>query len=193
MGNIKLDLFKKKFGMLTVINIDKERTSKSNKGLYWKCLCDCGNITTVRRDSLLHGYTKSCGCYNKIAIRKLAGSIEKVVFAKIYRRYKYRANKRNLQFCLSVPDIENIITKACFYCGSVPSNFLTRRLHKKDPEIYLFNGIDRVNNPLGYTKENCVPCCWKCNSAKNSYTKEEFFSWIKNVYEYNHLNAEEVE
>ena len=29
---------------------------------YWKCLCDCGNITYVTTYRLTSGHTKSCGC-----------------------------------------------------------------------------------------------------------------------------------
>lgn len=37
-----------------------DRTGR--KRTYWLCLCDCGNFTLVRRDSLINGNTKSCGC-----------------------------------------------------------------------------------------------------------------------------------
>lgn len=35
-------------------------------GKYYVCQCDCGNITYVKRNSLLSGRTKSCGCLKTI-------------------------------------------------------------------------------------------------------------------------------
>lgn len=61
MGNFK-DLTNKKFGMLTVLERDFSKTRT-----YWKCKCDCGNIITVRADSLKNGATKSCGCLSTAA------------------------------------------------------------------------------------------------------------------------------
>ena len=65
-----IDLTGQKFGKLTVLEIDKEetlrrRTTSSNKKLYWKCKCDCGNIITTVGTSLRNGSTKSCGCLQK--------------------------------------------------------------------------------------------------------------------------------
>ena len=55
------DLTGKKFGMLTVIGIDDRGTRKT----YWMCQCDCGNVKSVRSDSLQSGAIKSCGCLKK--------------------------------------------------------------------------------------------------------------------------------
>ena len=50
------DLTNQVFGRLTVL----EQTEGG-----WKCLCSCGNITTVRGYNLKNGNTKSCGCLQK--------------------------------------------------------------------------------------------------------------------------------
>lgn len=57
------DLIGKRFGRLIVI----EKTNKRSKdrGIIWKCKCDCGNECEIRGDSLLSGLTKSCGCLQK--------------------------------------------------------------------------------------------------------------------------------
>lgn len=57
------DLTGKRFGKLTVIEradniIEKGGWQKSA----WVCLCDCGNMTTVRQRRLQNGSTRSCGC-----------------------------------------------------------------------------------------------------------------------------------
>ena len=55
------------FGRLTVIqrDYDKEKSMVTRGSTYWKCKCNCGNETTVSRNSLLNGTTISCGCYRK--------------------------------------------------------------------------------------------------------------------------------
>lgn len=48
-----------KYGKLTVIAYDKE---KSKKNAYWLCQCDCGNIISVLGTKLRNNHTQSCGC-----------------------------------------------------------------------------------------------------------------------------------
>lgn len=55
------DLTGKRFGNLQVIGLSDTDTRKT----YWVCQCDCGNIKTVRSDSLQSGAIKSCGCLKK--------------------------------------------------------------------------------------------------------------------------------
>ena len=57
----RLDLSGQKFGYLTAIEID-ENKSEDNR-LYWKCICDCGNITSILRENLTApSRFPSCGC-----------------------------------------------------------------------------------------------------------------------------------
>lgn len=66
-----IDITGQKFGRLTVIKLNHLKEMYNNKGLknghktYWLCKCECGNITVVRKDLLLNGSTKSCGCLKK--------------------------------------------------------------------------------------------------------------------------------
>lgn len=45
MGRPLIDLTGKKFGYLTVLELDK--TKKSN-AKYWKCQCECGTIKSIQ-------------------------------------------------------------------------------------------------------------------------------------------------
>lgn len=57
------DLSGLKFNYLTVIKRDYDYNIEHNvAGTYWKCLCDCGNYTTVRKSALITNSIKSCGC-----------------------------------------------------------------------------------------------------------------------------------
>lgn len=55
------DLHGKIFGRLTVISLDPERDG--NGKTRWRCLCACGNSTTVLGSNLVRGLTTSCKCY----------------------------------------------------------------------------------------------------------------------------------
>ena len=53
----RIDLTGQRFGRLTVIRYD-HTTEKGNA--CWRCRCDCGNETIVRRQNLQSGLTQSC-------------------------------------------------------------------------------------------------------------------------------------
>lgn len=77
-----------------------------------------------------------------------------------FKMYSKSANSRNLEFKLSEEEFTNIIKQNCYMCGISTSDINT-------------NGIDRFNNSLGYSLENCRPCCGHCNLLKRdlSYDK----------------------
>lgn len=52
------------FGQLIIQEILEPVGAGKNKRQYYMCLCQCGEVTKVRRDSLTSGHTTSCGCYS---------------------------------------------------------------------------------------------------------------------------------
>ncbi len=54
-----MDLTGQVFTRLTVVAQD----GRLGKRIAWKCICECGNITTVTATHLRSGHTKSCGCF----------------------------------------------------------------------------------------------------------------------------------
>lgn len=56
----RINLVGKRYGRLTVIELDEEKTK--NGTLIWKCKCDCGKIVSASGGNLKYGHTKSCGC-----------------------------------------------------------------------------------------------------------------------------------
>ena len=52
------DLTGQRFGRLTVLEFVPNNKPHS----YWRCRCDCGNITIVSRKCLIGEETQSCGC-----------------------------------------------------------------------------------------------------------------------------------
>lgn len=57
----KLQLENKRFGKLTVLSENKEKT-KEEKHSYWNCICDCGNKVVIKGTILTSGESQSCGC-----------------------------------------------------------------------------------------------------------------------------------
>lgn len=64
------DIIGKRYNRLIVLERDYSYKTKSRNS-YWKCLCDCGNITIASRKSLLSGDCQSCGCYHCDLSRQL--------------------------------------------------------------------------------------------------------------------------
>ena len=61
MKKLLNDLTGQRFGRLVVIGVDDRGTRKT----YFNCQCDCGNVKSVRADSLIAGMIRSCGCLKK--------------------------------------------------------------------------------------------------------------------------------
>ena len=55
------DLTGQRFNMLVAIEPTVKRDYNSG-GVYWLCLCKCGNKIEVRRDTLINNMIYSCGC-----------------------------------------------------------------------------------------------------------------------------------
>ena len=96
--------------------------------------------------------------------------------------YKRCAKKRNLEYSLTRNQFETLVLGTCFYCGRLKQNI--KRGQGKTSGDSAYNGIDRVNPILGYTPDNCVSCCWKCNNMKGTLESAEFFDHITSILKY---------
>lgn len=89
-----------------------------------------------------------------------------------YNDYKYRHVKKgyiDTEF-ITREYYDNIITQNCYICG-------------KQPTQNHINGIDRVDNNIGYVTDNCKPCCSTCNYIKKDFTHDVLMKKIKKIYE----------
>lgn len=50
-----------KYNYLTILSVDYSK--KPTKAI---CLCDCGNTVEINKTEVVNGFTKSCGCYQKM-------------------------------------------------------------------------------------------------------------------------------
>lgn len=49
---------------------------------------------------------------------------------------------------------------------------------------YVYNGVDRKDNGIGYSNDNCVPCCMICNWAKGKMLLSDYMQYINRLVEY---------
>lgn len=78
-----------------------------------------------------------------------------------------RAKLKNLPVDLSLSDFRDIKLGDCDYCGV--SELLLKFYCKVMSINTPWMSIDRKNNELGYSKENCVSSCYLCNKIKGSF------------------------
>lgn len=52
------------------------------------------------------------------------------------------------------------------------------------------NGIDRVDNSLGYVADNCVPCCEACNRAKLQMSSTDFINLANRIVTHQNRHKE---
>jgi len=94
----------------------------------------------------------------------------------LFRSHAYQAPHRHLVFDLTETEATQIFRSPCAYCGEPHSNLWNKK--------YPYTGIDRVDNTLGYLRENCLPSCKWCNRAKREVSLPEFLEWAKRVQAY---------
>lgn len=104
---------------------------------------------------------------------------------QILRRVRDDAKARDLTFEIDIEWFVNTIHLPCHYCGSVDMNSSQVSLNHSDGSSfktsYRYNGVDRMDNSIGYLESNCVPCCFVCNRAKREMGYDEFIGWIDSM------------
>lgn len=167
-GSLPHDLTGQRFGKLVAQKIFRKADSGN---MVWLCVCDCGATTKSWQRSLEHGKAKSCR-----SCSKLKGPLG--AFNRVLHCYKKSAQVKNLAFDLTIDDFKILLDGMCHYCGEPP----TRVSRSTSGATYLYNGIDRQNNMLGYVSANCVSCCSDCNYFKRARSEEEFLGKIARIF-----------
>lgn len=181
------DLIGKRFGKLVVVErLGTEHGAFFNRML-WRCNCDCGNVYDTWTSRLTSHEVMSCGCARRETIASVRAKIKSknrlpsglASLHNLLYCYKYGARRRKLAWLLTDAEAKVLFDSPCRYCDEPPFN---KHTGSKAPEPYVYTGIDRRDNTLGYTKDNSVPCCKICNRAKLTMTEDEFRAWIKRVH-----------
>jgi hypothetical protein len=180
-----------KIGKLQILKITKQLTLHNVKRTYAEVQCDCGTICEKEFYLIYRGKISSCGCLLKQ--KYLNQSLPKEIVAQniILNSYKKNAAARNLSFKLTDDEVLQICSQNCYWCGEAPYNNFNWKSYKKYIGSYVYNGIDRKDNTIGYTKENSVSSCQMCNFGKRNISESDFLSWIEKVYSHS-INRDTV-
>ena len=86
-----------------------------------------------------------------------------------FRAYKDASRAKGLSLDITLEQFMEFWQKPCSYCGG---------------EIKTI-GLDRVDNSLGYTKENIISCCIICNNMKKNLPSEVFIVLCRKIIDFN--------
>jgi hypothetical protein len=181
-----------KHGRLVVIKpLNKSVTNgKRGKRRIWLFQCDCGRHVECVGSDVKSGRKKSCGCLYEehkrgcgqrlawINIKpNKAGPIK-----KLFGTYQRQALRRGYSWSLTEDEFKEFLFKRCFYCDAEPtSKYNTSSNNPVMDNNLIYNGIDRKNNEIGYSKKNCITACGICNRMKMDLSYERFLEKIKQI------------
>lgn len=140
------------FGQLTVLSL-----GKGEKGVIVNCLCSCGAAHSVRVSNLGRA-TKSCGCTTgaRISARQTTHGLSKSraysAWSNLWKRCTNPSNNRYTHYKTRRPGDRWLKFE----------NFLE---DMGEPPVGL--SLERVNNELGYSRENCI---WASNAVQGRNT-----------------------
>lgn len=136
-----------------------------------ECGIEFGGINTF-------GSSRYCGVNCRKAVRSRVNMATKntakqrvlnrdidFIATSYYKKYKQRSPSRKLEFTLTLDFFKKYVYAPCYYCGE---------------EIKAV-GFDRLDNSIGYTEANSVPCCIDCNFMKRSLGVDRFVGLCKKI------------
>lgn len=114
---------------------------------------------------------------------KLESATEDELRLWFYRHaYGRRAKRKQWEFTLTEEQFLQLVKGRCHYCG-IDHTTETRKVNKRQVNML---SIDRLDSDKGYTPDNCVTCCKKCNVIKMDLPLDKFKQQIITIY--NHMN-----
>lgn len=128
------------------------------------CCTKCNYMKNDRSESEFIDICEHLGVVNGLGGVQRSYNLFKTASDPRIYYYKRNAKARELQFDLTDDEFDDLIRSNCRYCKRSNAN-----------------GIDRVNNSLGYVLENCASCCATCNIMKSDMSEDVFLAHCKKI------------
>ena len=156
-----------------------EFLSRTKWNRKWLFKCHCWKEFECNIDSITSWHSKSCGCW--MTYNRSPKWVAKWNY--VASKIMHSAKNRWIEFKLSTSEAVVLMKKPCYYCGDTWWN-LAYYFNWEDREVK-YNWLDRINSSKCYDKDNVVPCCKRCNWAKNDMSLEDFLSHNEKIYNFN--------
>jgi hypothetical protein len=124
---------------------------------------------------------------------RVFASPQESAYRKLFLSCLNSAKTRNLPFELTQAQHKELTGQYCHHCGAPPVRYNPYQVDKNraavSPERFngawiLKSGIDRLDNDVGYTLENCVAACQACNYGRQDYSVKEYVEHCQRVVEF---------
>ena len=153
--------------------LQKSKYARREKVFIFKCInIDCNNEIQMK----IHDAHKVSGrcrpCSDKKSAKLRGLNYRKNPYEALYNNFKKRSKKYNKQNDITYTQFLIFTNeKSCHYCFD--NLYWTEYNVTKNGSSY---NLDRKDNKKGYSLDNCVACCWKCNeSKKDNYSYKEWY------------------
>ena len=121
-------------------------------------------------------------CYSKIRNEKANKNPLTFLRRNFIQLRSARKKKGQKVWDLDWCDVKEKWEKCKGHC-QVSGTEMTHHRDGTGKKIYTNVSIDRINNDIGYNKENTRLVCWGVNAMKHSMSDAEMMLWVSRIYD----------